>query len=87
MWHLNFIIPFVMAFVGLIALTVLLVNLLCDAILDGTAKKGGNQLVAEVVREEDVVGTRMAGQASPKSLLELPGVGQKALQCAGELAE
>ena len=87
MWHLNFIIPFAVAFVGLMAPTVLLVKLLSDAIVDGTAKNGGKKPGAEVALQEGVAGTKPGNADSPKSLLELPGVARKAPQCAGELVQ
>lgn len=86
MWYLNFIIPFAVAFIGLLALTVFLVNLLCDAIVDGTTKKDSVKLGAEFVLEENVVGAKSASEVSPKALLELSAVEQNAPQCAGELA-
>lgn len=87
MWHLNIIIPIAMAFVGLVGLIMFLVNLLSDAIVDGTAKKGGEQLGAEVVLEQDVVGTRMTSQVSAEDLPELSAVDQKALQYTRALAQ
>ena len=87
MAHLSFIIPFAVAFVGLMTFTVLLVKLLGDAIFDAMAKKSGEKFGAKVKHEEDVVGTRTAGQVSKKARLELSAVEQKPLQCARELPQ
>jgi len=87
MWQLNFIMPFAVAFIGLVHLTLFLVNHLCDAIVDGTAKKASEKISAEVLREEDVVGTSTANKVLPKALTELSAVEQKVLQCASELAQ
>ncbi len=84
MWHLNFIIPFSMALVGLVLLTLLLVSLLCDAIIDGTTSKSSQKPGADVVRENDAAGTSTASEGSTKTLRELCAVEQKALQCARE---
>ena len=48
MWHLNFLIPFALAFLGLVALAGFLVKLLSDAIVDGTIKKDNETTVTAV---------------------------------------
>ncbi len=85
MWHLNFIIPLAVAFIGLVALTAFIFNLLCDAIVDGTVKKGNENIVEEVGAGQSVASAKAVSEASPQITQELFTVEHKALQCAGSL--
>lgn len=79
MWHLNFILPLAVDVAALVAVTLFLSKLIIDAIVDGTAKKGGENI------GQDIIGSVSVGDGSSKTMPSLCVVEQKPVQCAPEL--